>query len=126
MAGHFELKVSDIFSSAHSLRGYEGNCERIHGHNWKVDVVVACQELDDQGMGVDFKDLKRALKNVLEGLDHKNLNDVEPFDRVNPSSENIASYIFSQLEKRVSNNISLMRVTVWESESACASYVMDR
>jgi 6-pyruvoyltetrahydropterin/6-carboxytetrahydropterin synthase len=125
VGGHFELKVVDVFSSAHSLRGYEGNCERVHGHNWKVEVVVSCLGLDDRGLGIDFRDLKTALKDVLEGLDHKNLNDVEPFDKVNPSSENLASYIFVGIKKRVPTNISLKRVTVWESESASASYVVD-
>lgn len=125
MGGHFELKVVDVFSSAHSLRGYAGNCERVHGHNWKVEVVVSCSGLDERGLGIDFRDLKSALKDVLGRLDHKNLNEVEPFDKMNPSSENLASYIFTDLEKRMPEKILLKRVTVWESEYASASFVVD-
>ncbi|NIO15950.1 MAG: 6-carboxytetrahydropterin synthase QueD [Deltaproteobacteria bacterium] len=125
MEGHFELKVVDLFSSAHSLRGYEGNCERIHGHNWKVEVVVSSSKVDERGLCIDFRDLKRFLKDVLGGLDHKNLNEVEPFNRVNPSSENLAAFIFAELKKMIPDDVSLKRVTVWESESASASYIAD-
>lgn len=123
MPGYFELKVIDVFSSAHSLREYEGNCERIHGHNWKVEAVISCDALDNRGIGIDFKDMKGALKAVLGDLDHKNLNEIAPFDRINPSSENLASYIFSRLESTVPPDVRVQSVTVWESDSASASYV---
>ena len=125
MGGYYELAVTSSFSSAHSLEGYEGNCERVHGHNWKVDLIVSCSTLDDRGIGIDFRELKGALNEVVDSLDHRNLNDIEPFHSVNPSSENIAFYIFSQLKKRLPEDVKVKRVRVWESDTASASYVRE-
>ncbi len=121
--GYYELMVSGDFSSAHSLREYEGNCERVHGHNWKVEVTVTCETLDGRGIAVDFKDLKGLLREVVAFLDHRNLNDIEPFDKINPSSENIARHIYSSFKEGVPEHVSVRKVTVFESDSACASYV---
>ncbi len=120
--GRYTLRIIDTFSSAHSLRGYEGNCERMHGHNWKVEVEVGADTLDERGIAIDFRELKRILKEVMGELDHRNLNELQPFSSVNPSSENIAKYIFSRMEKGLPSHVELLRVTVWESESAAASY----
>ena len=87
------LTVEDHFSSAHQLRGYQGKCENIHGHNWRVVLKVKGSELNDIGLLIDFHELKSILKDILNQLDHCNLNEVEPFDKINPSSENIAQYI---------------------------------
>ncbi len=114
------LKVSDSFGSAHFLRNYRGKCENLHGHNWRVEVEVMGNEIDEAGMLVDFKVLKSALKRVIEPLDHRLLNEVPPFDVENPSSENLARYIFRRLQKELS--VRVYRVTVWESENACATY----
>ncbi len=123
MEGTYELTVTSHFSSAHSLREYEGNCERVHGHNWKVEVSVLCGTLDRRGIGVDFKELKSTVKSVTDTLDHRDLNTIHPFDEVNPSSENIARYLYDRLSESMPENIRILRVRVWESESASAAYI---
>ena len=121
----FQLKVIDSFASAHQLREYQGQCENLHGHNWKVEAVVEGRELDNRGLLLDFKELKRALKEVLEELDHRFLNDHPFFQKNNPTSENLASFIFKRLEEtlRVHPGIKVKAVTVWESERAGATYL---
>ena len=119
----YELTVISDFAAAHNLRQYEGECENLHGHNWNVEVTVASKKLNKIGLGVDFKILKRTLENILKRLDHKYLNEIQPFDKENPSSENIARYIFKQLKKEIKEkNIKTARVKVWESENAAAVY----
>lgn len=119
----YELTVISDFAAAHNLRQYEGECENLHGHNWKVEVTVATKKLNKIGLGVDFKILKRTLENILKRLDHKYLNEIPPFDKENPSSENITRYIFKQLQKEIKDkNIKTARVKVWESENAAAVY----
>ena len=115
----FEIKVIRDFSSAHNLRGYQGKCEKLHGHNWKVEVIVAGNKLNKIGMLIDFRRVKQLLDKVLDTLDHKYLNDVNNFKKNNPTSENIAKYIFQSLKKKVR---ALKVVTVWESQDSCASY----
>lgn len=120
----FRLKVQDSFSSAHFLRNYEGPCEKLHGHNWKVEVVVEGERLNELDMLIDFKELKKALKETLKSLDHRLLNDLPYFLEVNPSSERIAQYIFQDLKKKLSSytNLKIKEVTVFETEKACATY----
>lgn len=121
--GRYILEVEDFFSSAHNLRDYEGKCENLHGHNWKVRVYVSGEKLDNSGMLLDFKILKRELRRIIDYLDHRYLNEVEPFDRINPSSENIAKFIFEKLQEALSQyNVAVERVTVYESEGTGASY----
>ncbi|WP_028843074.1 6-carboxytetrahydropterin synthase QueD [Thermodesulfobacterium thermophilum] len=120
----FRLKVQDSFSSAHFLRNYEGPCEKLHGHNWKVEVVVEGERLNELDILIDFKELKKALKETLKSLDHRLLNDLPYFLEVNPSSERIAQYIFQDLKKKLSlyTNLKIKEVTVFETEKACATY----
>ncbi len=119
----YELTIISDFAAAHNLRFYEGECERLHGHNWKVEVTVAGRKLDRSGLAMDFKVLKKILENILERLDHKYLNEIMPFDRENPSSENIARYIFNQFKKEIKGKgIKVARVRVWESDNAAATY----
>lgn len=119
----YELTVISDFAAAHNLRQYEGECENLHGHNWNIEVTVATKKLNKIGLGVDFKILKRTLENILKRLDHEYLNEIQPFDKENPSSENIARYIFKQLQKEIKDkNIKTARVKVWESENAAAVY----
>ena len=115
----YKIKVEGIFSSAHNLRGYHGKCEELHGHNWKVEVVVCKDKLDKAGMVLDFKYLKIKLNRVLEKLDHKYLNNISYFKKNNPTSENIAKYIYDNLKSKIINFDS---VTVWESENSAATY----
>lgn len=116
----YAIKVEGIFSSAHNLKGYKGKCEELHGHNWKVEVKVVGNQLNKSGMLLDFKSLKRELNKVLEKLDHKYLNNIAYFKRVNPTSENIAKYIYDSLKSRV---LHLKSVRVWEAKDSSAIYL---
>lgn len=112
------IKVEANFSSAHNLRGYKGKCEGLHGHNWKVELVV-CGKLDKIGMVADFRIVKNKLNSILEKLDHKYLNNIAYFKKVNPTSENIAKYIYDCLKNKLPG---IKSVTVWESENSSATY----
>ncbi|MGD9022154.1 MAG: 6-carboxytetrahydropterin synthase QueD [Deltaproteobacteria bacterium] len=119
----YELKVITNFSAAHQLREFEGACEDLHGHNWKVEIYVTSETLNDAGIVVDFRVLKRHVRTVMAGLDHKFLNDLEAFKDQNPSSENIARYVADELSLLLEDpGIKVSRVTAWESETACATY----
>ena len=120
------LTIHTKFAAAHNLINYEGPCENLHGHNWKVEVVVSARQLDKAGMGIDFKVLKRETKKTLELLDHKYLNDVPPFNDISPSSENIARFLFEELGTVFNDdNVKVERINVWETDNACASYIED-
>jgi len=122
----YRLTIQTHFAAAHNLVNYQGDCENLHGHNWKVEVRVAARELDMAGLGIDFKVLKRETNQVLDGLDHKYLNKLEPFLDLSPSSENIARFLFEHLSERLnSDNVTVEQINVWESENACASYSLD-
>ncbi len=115
----YSVKVEGIFSSAHNLRGYKGKCEELHGHNWKVEIVVCKNTLDKTGMVADFTYLKAELNKIIDRLDHKYMNNISYFKKVNPTSENISKYIYDCLKVGIS---SLKSVTVWESEKSRATY----
>ena len=122
----YRLKIHTHFAAAHNLINYQGDCENLHGHNWKVEVTVTARELDKAGLGIDFKILKRETKTVLDLLDHKYLNEIEPFVNNSPSSENIARFLFEKLSARLNTDkVTVYEINVWESEYACASYLAD-
>ncbi len=118
----YELCIRLDFSSAHRLRGYKGKCEELHGHNWKVDVHVSRDSLDKIGLVIDFKVLKKEVNNILKKLDHVYLNDLPYFKKMNPTSENIARFVFESLGKK-KLDCTITKVTVWESDTAKASYI---
>ncbi len=119
----YELKIITSFAAAHCLREFKGKCESLHGHNWKVEVCVRSPNLDRIGLVIDFKEIKKATEEVLDELDHKHLNDLLPFQVENPSSENIARFLFQTLSSRINrDSLRVSRVTAWESDDACASY----
>lgn len=119
----YELVIESKFSAAHQLRGYQGRCEKLHGHNWRVTVAVTAGRLNDQGLAIDFHDLKKSLREVLDQLEHSFLNDIFPFTQINPSSENLAKWIFDNMAKKIDDdNLQVASVTVWESDTASASY----
>jgi 6-pyruvoyltetrahydropterin/6-carboxytetrahydropterin synthase len=119
----FELTIESSFSSAHNLREYDGACERLHGHNWRVELHIEADKLDDRGLVLDFKEMKRETNKVVEGLDHRYLNEIKPFDTLNPSAENLAKYIFDKLSASLNDgNRRVSLVRVWESEQAAAAY----
>ena len=120
----FEVSIEHSFAAGHYLRNYKGKCENPHGHNYKVQVIVRGEKLDDAGLLADFVDLKRTLRAVSERLDHVFLNDIEPFTTLNPSAENIAKYICDQLQEHlpIKNPVEVAEVKVWETDIQSATY----
>jgi len=119
----YELKVITHFSAAHQLREFKGPCEDLHGHNYRVEVRVTTDTLDKAGIAIDFGKLKGCVAQITDRLDHKFLNDLEPFTKQNPSSENIARHVADGLTLLLENPaIRVSSVTIWESEHSCATY----
>ena len=123
MSGRYTLKVVTEFASAHTLRDYPGACSRMHGHNWKVELEAVATQLDDVGMGIDFKQMKQVAREVGDRLDHRYLNELEPFQQINPTAENIAAYLFKEIAAQLnSETITVSAVTLWETDRACVRY----
>ena len=123
MSALYTLKVITEFASAHTLREYPGACSRMHGHNWKVELEAVATKLDEVGMGVDFKQMKKIAREVGDRLDHRYLNEIEPFTEINPTAENIAAYLYREISKQLnSDTITVSSVTLWETERACVRY----
>ena len=119
----YELTVEVGFSAAHQLRGYKGNCENMHGHNWRVQINISADRLNDIDIAMDFREIKQIAREVISPLDHAFLNEVFPFTEKNPSSENIAKWIYDSMKKRINeDDLRVAGVSVWESDSASASY----
>ena len=118
----YELKIVTQFGAAHRIRDIGGKCEDLHGHNWKIEVYVMGEELGKDGLVIDFKVVKEAAKEIIDRLDHKFLNELEEFEDINPSSENIARLIYEDLAHKL-DKIKVSRVAAWESDSACATYL---
>ena len=121
----FEVTVEETFAAGHSLRGYRGKCENVHGHNYKVRVVVEGERLNAAGLLFDFAELRRRMKEVIGALDHRFLNDLPPFTEINPSAENIARYFYQQLSQQLApspNGARLREVVVFESDTTTATY----
>ncbi len=119
----YEVKIKADFSAAHNLREVGGKCESLHGHNFAVEVAVESEALDEGGMVIDFRLLKAKTKEVLDTLDHRYLNELPFFRNQNPSSENLAAYIFSEVSRRIDQGSRrVRRVSVWESETSRATY----
>ncbi len=120
----FEVKIISSFAAAHNLKDFRGKCENLHGHNWKVEVVLWGTQLAEDGTLIDFGEVKQATRALLEELDHKYLNELPFFKGANPSSEAIAQFLFEQLAVKLnSGNCKVYSVSAWESEDACATYV---
>ena len=122
----FEVTVEDTFAAGHYLRNYKGKCENPHGHNYKVRVTLAGQQLDKAGLLLDFKDLREVMKHVIERLDHQMINDLEQFTVVNPSAENLAKYFYDETNERLrqatNGRVRIKDVTVFETDSTTARY----
>jgi 6-pyruvoyltetrahydropterin/6-carboxytetrahydropterin synthase len=127
MPGFYEVMIERDFSSAHQLRGYKGKCENLHGHNYKIEIYAKGAELNNIGLLVDFVDLKKAADEIVKYLDHRNLNELPPFDEeLNPSAENLARYILEYLNGRVSDDrVSVYKVRCYETPSSVATYQID-
>jgi 6-pyruvoyltetrahydropterin/6-carboxytetrahydropterin synthase len=119
----FEVSVEYTFAAGHALRGYKGKCENVHGHNYKVQVTVGGEQLDSTGLLLDFVDLRKAIKGLVERLDHRFLNDLAPFDKLNPSAENIAKYFCDELGVQGGERaLEILVVKVWETDTTSATY----
>ena len=122
----YELKIITQFAAAHRLENFYGKCEALHGHNWKVEVFLVGEQLDEAGLLMDFGQIKAGTKTLLEEIDHKYLNELEAFRKQNPSSENLARHLFEQLTAVLNRDgVRVSRVNVWESDTSCASYYRD-
>jgi 6-pyruvoyltetrahydropterin/6-carboxytetrahydropterin synthase len=120
----FEVTIEETFAAGHALRNYRGKCENVHGHNYRCQVTVEGEELNEIGLLVDFVELKRALHSVVDRLDHQWLNDYPPFNQINPSAENIAKYIYDEIQSGLNakEGVRLAAVKLWETDTASAIY----
>ena len=120
----FEVTVQQTFAAGHALRNYRGKCENVHGHNYRIEVKVQGEQLDSAGLLVDFVELKRVIKGVIDYLDHQFINDLEPFDKVNPSAENIAKFFHERISGGLRSEVpvSVAEVRVWETDTSSALY----
>ena len=129
----FQVSVEETFAAGHALRGYRGKCENVHGHNYKVRVILEGPTLNPIGLLYDFKDLKEAIQGAIQKLDHRFLNEIPPFDVVNPSAENIAKYFYEEVNRLLEQSgpsqqgapCQVRQVTVWETETTTAVYFRD-
>ena len=122
----YELKVVTKFAAAHQLTMVGSKCENMHGHNWKIEVYVIGQKLDDGGVVMDFGEIKKHVAEIMSMLDHKYLNELEFFQQSQPSSENIACLVAGKLQQRIDNpSVRISRVTAWESDDASATYIVE-
>ncbi len=120
----FEITITTDFAAAHRLNNYKGKCENLHGHNFAVEVSVLCSKLDSAYIAMDFKDLKRIVNDIVGELDHKFLNDIEYFNKTNPTSEMIAKYIYEKIDKKLNGDCGckMGRVSVYENKNSKATY----
>jgi len=122
----FEVTVEDSFAAGHYLRNYKGKCENPHGHNYKIQVTLAGNDLDKAGLLIDFKDVRQVMRHVIERLDHRMINDLEPFTALNPSAENLAKYFYDETNGRVRSTtggrVWVTRVKVFETDTTTATY----
>ena len=122
----YEISVENHFDAAHFLRGYQGKCEALHGHRFRVVTRVSASKLDATGLAYDFTELKRHLNDILAKFDHTCLNELPPFNEINPSSENIATTIYNELKSRLTGApVSISSIEVWESPQAWVTYHPD-
>jgi 6-pyruvoyltetrahydropterin/6-carboxytetrahydropterin synthase len=119
----FEVTVEEKFAAGHALRNYKGKCENVHGHNYRVQVTLEGERLNETGLLVDFVELKKVLNGIVDRMDHQFLNDVAPFDKLNPSAENMARYIFDELAQGLAQTPAhVAAVRLWETDSCSATY----
>ena len=118
----FELIVETDFSAAHNLREYQGQCEKLHGHNWKVQVILKSEKLDKLGMVMDFRDVKKVIGEILDRFDHAYLNELADFKVLNPTTENLSKILYDELGNALPSGVKVIKVTTWESERCGASY----
>ena len=124
----FEVTIEETFAAGHALRNYKGKCENVHGHNYRCQVSIQGEKLDEIGLLVDFVELKKVVHGVLDRMDHQWLNEFPPFDVLNPSAENMAKYIYDEVSAglQVQDGIRVEAVRLWETDTASATYTSRR
>jgi len=118
----FELVVETDFSAAHNLREYKGQCEKLHGHNWKVQIILKAEKLDKLGMVMDFREVKRVIGEIMNKFDHTYLNEIADFKVLNPTTENLSKILYDELKNTLPLEVKVSRVTTWETECCGATY----
>lgn len=121
----YTVTITTHFAASHQLNGYEGVCRALHGHTWKIEVSVKTDRIDDVGISFDFKELKDMTNRIIGRLDHKHVNDVPPFDKINPTAENLGRYIYRELRGMLPKDVAMAEVTVWESDGYALTYTED-
>ena len=122
MTAHYEISVEATFAASHQLRGYKAALEPLHGHNFRVEAFAATEVLPEMGYVMDFLELEASLKEVLAPYDHRHINEIPPFDAINPTTENMARFFYEELQKRLPEGVVLERVRVWEAPTYSATY----
>ena len=127
MEGFFDISVMTDFAASHIIHGHPGRCARLHGHNWKIETSIRIPEnmINNIGIGVDFKDLKLMVREIIDLLEHRHLNDIPPFNKINPTAENLSKWIYDKLEKLFEDrklNIKLLALSLWENDRSCVKY----
>jgi 6-pyruvoyltetrahydropterin/6-carboxytetrahydropterin synthase len=118
----FEVSVEQTFAAGHALRNYNGKCENVHGHNYRVEITVSGEELNSIGLLVDFVEVKRLMSGVVDYLDHRFINELSPFDVINPSAENMAKYFYDEVSRGLETGVRIAQVKVWETDTTTALY----
>jgi 6-pyruvoyltetrahydropterin/6-carboxytetrahydropterin synthase len=118
----FEVSVEETFAAGHALRGYRGKCENVHGHNYRVQLTMEGPDLDGIGLLVDFVEVKKLIHGVVDYLDHRFINDLPPFDKLNPSAENLAKYFYDEISSRLAPPVRVRQVKIWETDVTSATY----
>jgi len=118
----YKLSVDKVISTAHQLRDYDGPCAQVHGHNWKVRLEVQSEDIDKSGIAIDFTELDEKLWEVIGPFDHQMINSIQPFDKINPTAENLVKYIYTQLKTKLIDNVSIKKVSIWETDEYMVSY----
>lgn len=123
MSAQYLVKIESDFAASHIIHGHQGACARLHGHNWKIEVEATAIKLDEIGVSVDFKQMKGYLREVLDIVEHRHLNDIPPFDKVNPTAENLGAWIYQQLKIKFNNTPAILQaVVVWETDRSMVRY----
>ena len=118
----YKIFVETHFAASHQLHGYQGACKALHGHTWKIRVEVKTDRVDEIGISVDFKELKSDIRSVIDRLDHHHINEIPPFDKINPTAENLSRHIYEEIQKTLPSHVRMSKVTVWESSNYAISY----
>ncbi|MBD3290268.1 6-carboxytetrahydropterin synthase QueD [candidate division KSB1 bacterium] len=121
----YKISVKTDLAAAHQLVGYNGSCRRLHGHNWKIKVQIGTHQLDEVGIGYDFRKMKQLINSIVDNYDHQFLNEIPPFDTLNPTSENLARFIYDEIKNKLPQHIEIISVEVMESDRCSVIYTED-